>query len=388
MASLAETLITGVQKTIDSSTPDFAEALQRGSQIAAKKQELDLTRQEIMNKTAMLDAQRDGQAVKEVGLFLKMSPRLGAVYTDTMAKNAEKRGAPYSPEFLKGLKAGDYDPVEASKALNAYNTELEASHKIGKQTNGLATARATFADIAYGGNIEKLVNMEKQETRTRINAGAQKDSKRIQQEQFLSNQLGQVKQNFDTRISKDVARLDAANNSLKLLSSDEPISSEVVKTQLARLSGEVGALPDSDIKRFGGSQALFARAEQFLTTLSTGKLTPANKRELTAITNGFRSIVVNKIIDQAHRDAKSASKRLNVSEDEVFAVINPVIQAAAGGNAAPPKLPLDKISAVIAANATGLDAGQMRRFIQGEFPQLSNNQIDDLMKSFKAKGAQ
>jgi hypothetical protein len=145
-----------------------------------------------------------------------------------------------------------------------------------------------------------------------------------QANQYQQSQLRGFKKDFDARTAKERERLVAANNALEMLLSNNPVGEQAVITQLAKLSGEVGALTDTDVARYGGSKDLVERAKQMTTSLLTGELTEANRKYLTQIARMYKRVVQNKISAEATRDAESAERVLGVPKDQVFSVINPL----------------------------------------------------------------
>jgi hypothetical protein len=143
-----------------------------------------------------------------------------------------------------------------------------------------------------------------------------------------------IKDKFDQNTRKDFERYTAANNALALLQSNLPIADEASKTQLARLSGEVGNLTEQDLARFGGSRDLRERASQLFTTAKEGKLTAENRRQLVTIAQEFKKIVEAKIKAQADRSIKG-STTLGIDSEKVKQLID-VEGLLAGGNVTVP----------------------------------------------------
>lgn len=290
MATLAETLIQGAQAQAQRSTVgNVGEAFLGGARLAQKKQEIELQKQELGHKKELLAAKRDGEAVKEVGLYLKMSPKLRKAYSKTMEKRAIERGAPYAPEFLQALGA-DLDPVDVSQRLDTYNAELEKSFALGRPTPELANARAEFAEVAYGGDIGKLQGLEAQEKRARITAEAQRSRLSTQQEQFGIKERRRAVERFTDvtdRLSDDVqakfkplqtkkAAVREAHSGLKsmkqrLSKGEQPSSIEfnTVARGLAKAANS-GAMTDQDVADFKQETGLANMAEDTIRKWVTG----------------------------------------------------------------------------------------------------------------------
>ncbi|HXI17092.1 MAG TPA: hypothetical protein VNM48_12045, partial [Chloroflexota bacterium] len=62
--------------------------------------------------------------------------------------------------------------------------------------------------------------------------------------------------------------------------SGNPVAGEVAKGQVARLAGEVGALTDSDLSRFGGSRAIADSISRMITKAENGQMEEGDLKAL------------------------------------------------------------------------------------------------------------
>lgn len=131
----------------------------------------------------------------------------------------------------------------------------------------------------------------------------------LQQSQAV---LDRAQRAYETKTSKLDDRLAYANSAeetLSLAAQGNAIAAEAAKTQIARLSGEVGNLTEQDVQRFGGSKAISARLEQAATQLASGTLTPQNQAYLMQIVSAFKTALTR----QKQLIASSFAKRLLTS---------------------------------------------------------------------------
>lgn len=118
---------------------------------------------------------------------------------------------------------------------------------------------------------------------------------------------------FNTAVTKSKDRLTAAQNIELLLKQKNPMSDSAVRTQLARLSGEVGPLSDFDVKTWSGDPSILARTQQWLSLASEGKLTEANRAQMSEVAATLRKVAQNRIKSEAKRTARLGR---NVGIDE------------------------------------------------------------------------
>lgn len=113
---------------------------------------------------------------------------------------------------------------------------------------------------------------------------------------------------FNQESAKTRERLESAKAVGSLLATGTPIASEVAKTQLARLAGEVGAITDADLSRYGGSRDLVNQFNQLLQRNANGLATPKDIEDMKGIVGNFSTILGNKLRGEASRHAKSRAK--------------------------------------------------------------------------------
>lgn len=116
---------------------------------------------------------------------------------------------------------------------------------------------------------------------------------------------GQVK-DFN---KKNMELEDSANKILatrELISSDRPIQAEFAKNLLVKLSGDVGAITESDREVFGGSPDILSRLDRLITRQTTGTLTPNDKEDLLRIVD----VYAKKIPQESRRIANRSADQI------------------------------------------------------------------------------
>lgn len=119
---------------------------------------------------------------------------------------------------------------------------------------------------------------------------------------------------------KGLAAADAVEG---LLNSNTPISDEAAKSQMARLSGEVGVLTDKDVERFGGSKAWKAQVQQSIERAKNGRLSAENKKYLYEAVRILRKVRQDSLAKRKAVIAKQGAKRLNIDVKEARDLIEP-----------------------------------------------------------------
>lgn len=102
------------------------------------------------------------------------------------------------------------------------------------------------------------------------------------------------------------------------LARTNPIAAEAAKSMMARASGEVGAMTDQDIARFGGSKSFQARAQQTLEQLNTGRLTPENQAFLSEVADRMSKNAMDQLHIRGRQIAKSRSSASGIPESELL----------------------------------------------------------------------
>ncbi len=122
-------------------------------------------------------------------------------------------------------------------------------------------------------------------------------------------------------------KVSAASRILGALDGDSKQAIAVIKTQMPRLSGEVGNLNQSEQEVWSGSQSWLDKAQQYLATGSSSELTPDNKEELRKILGTFLTDAVQSRDSVMTASADSLAQVYNIPQDftkKAYGVVKPV----------------------------------------------------------------
>jgi hypothetical protein len=131
--------------------------------------------------------------------------------------------------------------------------------------------------------------------------------------------------NKDRIILSSNDALNAGKRAKEMLMRNNPISGQVVKRALARMSGEVGVMTDKDVEDFAGSKAFTDRFKAIVTQATTGKLTPENREfMLQIIEDGAK--VENQILEERSKLFGAQFGQVKgQSSEEVESLISPEV---------------------------------------------------------------
>ena len=107
--------------------------------------------------------------------------------------------------------------------------------------------------------------------------------------------------------------------------SDNPIAHASLETLMARASGEVGNLSEADKKPFGGSRALTAKFNQYLSEIYSGRKTPENLQFIRELANTFMESgrkQKEKVARERAKQYAAANPKMFTAE-EIFNALSP-----------------------------------------------------------------
>lgn len=236
-------------------------------------------------------------------------------------------------EKIMPFAVREYEAKEERKRLEMQAKESREARKEERAEDRRSREAQSAAERASRERIASLVAAAKGET-----AQAKK------KQQGVTN-IGKVQTDFnkDKDVVKANAGLAAAEDAEELLDVNNPITSEAVKTSLARLSGEVGVLTDQDVSRFGGSKAVSSRIQQSLQQMYDGKLTAQNRQFMKEIITAFKNARNRQIDKSRQKYADQAAKRLDIPYEEALEYLRPTlydpgVEAPGQGSAQDPKI--------------------------------------------------
>lgn len=202
--------------------------------------------------------------------------------------------------------------IEKTKQEELRKQRLELE-KISKQQEGDETLRKMQGDSALQIEREGNASAERIATLNGQNRTTKEDRALVQIDKTLRN---------DYVVKQRTEQLQYAKNTLDLLNSDNPVANQASKTQLARLSGEVGVLTDKDTERFGGSKAVLAKIGQATKEAMTGRLSNENKKFLTDLAETFHEAARRSLNERLGELAQGQSEAFEVPIERITPLVN------------------------------------------------------------------
>jgi hypothetical protein len=248
--------------------------------------------------------------------YIKGQVKLSTGPMDQQREMAKLIATKQIERLIQQGKTGDELVRDAKKAwLDAqrdiYKVEQETPVKEGSQIRqeGVKQTGRTSLEAQRQAGREKLEGMKANTKEGRY------------QVRDLSDSVNRY--NKDAVVQKAATGLGAAQTAKELLSSGNVVAAEAAKTQIARMSGDVGALSNQDINRYGGSKALTDKIDQLWSSASSGKLTAENKALLMDIVATFERNNKRIMEERADYHAEQSSKILGRPKDEIRNLLMP-----------------------------------------------------------------
>jgi hypothetical protein len=298
--SIADMLVQGTIQAGQKAGDD----IKTGAQLAQ-------TVEQIASNRAMLEQKRQELQMQKVEK-LTTAMEVGAKMKSKSARNAYFKN--YIPNMQNALGLQDFIPQETMAMIQADPEQAKKFSLLktkifnGDMTYDQAVATMepeewAMLDDSEVVQLEAAEKFRVQQGNTTARAGMINNRS---EGQFDITQYQKVKDDFEANTKESRSALTNVMNAKGLLEVDGPISSEAVKTQLARLTGEKGPLTDQDVARFGGSRDLISRFETTVERLASGKITPETKAEYQKIIGEFGSVLRAKIAEEEDRQVASA----------------------------------------------------------------------------------
>ena len=296
---------------------------------AARKAEAD----KLALEKAQFEQQQRNEGQQQLRDYYQAAEIQPAINELKQGKEPTKNIAPYSMDYL--LAQPEATPLALTdkyklSQYSEYNTGVkgtldklradEESRIKGEQFSSKLAQKESELDLREKMFGEKMDLQEKLAEARRISLEAsnalKEDKKKKEAENKSLIQIDKALRN-DYLVKQRSEQLQYAANTLALLHSDNPVANQAAKTQLARLSGEVGVLTDRDVERFGGSKALLSKLNQAIAETTTGKLSKENKAFLVDVANSFYKSAQNSLNDRLDVIAGGQSEAFNVPIDRI-----------------------------------------------------------------------
>lgn len=291
-----------LQKMADRPVQDFEQrqiVQSRGVQVQSEMDSHDpkspqsrLVRKYINEKFPSLQLADDVSAA-DAQLLLKTVGKPGIMKPQLSQYLNKGTGNPiiYDQQKNKMIDSVTGEQVNSGDFVRNYTTKDAHGNII--YTGGPGQAPVTAVSSKYGA----IENMKPEQVESFQPDKEQRDA--IKDSQASLNKQNEIAQKQFNAISKIKSTL----------SSNNKLSSAVIRTQMPRLSGEVGNLNESEQQVWTGSQAVNDQIEQWLSSKANSEITDTNKKELLQLINIFEK----SITDAANQAKDRTQQQLEVN---------------------------------------------------------------------------
>jgi hypothetical protein len=300
MASLAETLgAKGIQQ--NAVTSDIQSGLKTGMQLATMEDQISQEKMKTDEMKMKLDTAKFNKAVGSLQTLARANPQIAKKLVPRIQQSMQEAGIAVDPLILDSIASDDEwkRRINSSSAIFSGMAKSEAAMQEG------LSALNDFGMLETG--LQELSNQNKLETQEKMATARLERQVRGTERQISKDQskaLVDSKNKFDSAIKEDLEILSQGKKAESLLSTNGTISSEAAKTTVARMF-EKGVLTDQDVARLSGGKSMYDRGNQLAESLISGKITPANRKELQSIVREIRKVVSDKIKTRAERDVEA-----------------------------------------------------------------------------------
>lgn len=325
MPSFAEMIYGTAQNAATQSSSGLAEGFKQGIELAVSKEKNQRAIEENrMKQQELNDAKQKNffEYLKEVKNYQNAADRNRFLKSGIGYRNALQLKPTESLSDDDIMAMGSDENMGRMSTLDAAIASGQLTHG---EANAIARDRKRFGQIVptpaeaiqfnktdWSDSQKEFLDRQSRDRQADLAAKKAGGT----QDRFDTKMLVDLSNKFDSKVAKQKDKLTAADNILTLLDSKQPMSDSAVRTQLARLSGEVGALSDFDVKAWSGDQALLERAKQYMSLASEGKLTDANRTQMKQVAQTMKQIVQNRIKIEADRTIK-LGKNAGVDEETI-----------------------------------------------------------------------
>lgn len=217
---------------------------------------------------------------------------------------------------LEGLK-DRLDLLKSAKSTDDIKTVGGDLIRINPQTGKVEILHSTKKGDELSQKDKMYFDLKEREMQQRMNMFSQSEDRRLDKESIAKMERPTNLFNKDKIVTKAYGRLADSEAAEYILQSKNPIGDEAVKTFLARASGEVGALTDRDVSRFGGSKALTSRISAITKQYADGTLTDENRKYLLQLTDVFKKSADKQVNDRADHYARQQEKVVGIPKHKL-----------------------------------------------------------------------
>lgn len=309
---------------------DVQKGIGTGMQLATVQEDVANKRLQVDRQKQQIETSKFNRMFSIMDRAMKVnSPKARSRVLKAMQTQGRQMGLEISDGFINDLNDREDAQTAARKLLPlarqlSGNPEMQAS-----------VAQAMADEFGVDGMIELSSQIGQ--------ASARQDVRAEKKEQTRANILTKAQSTFRSQNKKSFESLNAATSARTLLSQNNPVADAAAATQLARLSGEVGALSEGDKAAFGGSRALLDSIFRSIEQLKTGKLTAEDRARMVQVVDAFERSGRANLTGAANAFSEGiakANRNQDLTASDVMDIILPgqnveIADIAAGPAAAP-----------------------------------------------------
>lgn len=158
--------------------------------------------------------------------------------------------------------------------------------------------RSTMSNDAFGNKVtlgsdgvEVLSTSTRKDSPESVNTNYENTTS-FNPDKVQAKALDSETKRIDTLTQKINEKTDATFRLKSALATNNKLTGSLVRTQMPRLSGEVGNLSETEQAAWAGSKALLDRIDQYLTGVGDSTITPENKAQLIEMIDIFEKTAV------------------------------------------------------------------------------------------------
>lgn len=394
MASIAETLIQTTAKSTSDTSERRDAAISNLFELQQKKEQLALNQEKLANQKQMLGAKRDGQAMDDIELMMKMSPNLKKSYKSTLMRRAEERGAPLAQNFVDVLSGDSLNATAMAKANAEFKDAFQESMKLGgKATPRLIEAKAAFANAAYGGDTAPLTAFEDKAIQENLVATAKASEVAVKQTEAEEKQTVDRTKSLRQEVEKNSVTVEtrallAAHDRIKILKNNTAAADITGIFAFMKMIDPESTVREGEFATAASAAGIPERLRtQYNKILKGDRLGPDQRKDFMRQADDMMQNQLNRQQPISARFAKIAANTPGVNVDQVTDPSLFNFEPAVGAKKVKDVVISAKQEANIAARVKKLRASlpvaKIKSQLEAQFPNFSASQINKFMKESK-----
>lgn len=323
----------------------IGQGLARGRSAGYKSDASDVLKigQQRANQPVTDFEQAQGVKAKGIGLEDEMDARdpnshISKVYRDYATKRLGFKDAEGNSTLEDNVSAYDLqallkgigrngDTAKTKPQLSQYLSKITGNPVIYDQSNNRMvdavtgevvptgqfvknyTTKDAKGDLVYAGGPGQAPVIAVPSQYSPVSEMAPKQLEKFQPNKEQRDALSEVQKSVNKQTEIAQKQFNAISKLKKTLMSGNKLTGAVVRTQMPRLSGEVGNLNESEQQVWTGSQAIDDRIEQWLETHGESEITPENRKQLLGLIDTFEG----SIKDATSQAKSNAQQQLEIN---------------------------------------------------------------------------